>query len=69
MSTRVRSAGFKTADFNRVVKAARANGLTISRTEITPDGRIIFDHVPTLAPQSRTASWRAERDARTAEGR
>ena len=44
-------ATFKQADFERAVKAARACGLDIVRSEIGKDGRIILVHTdsPPLA--------------------
>ena len=37
-------ATFKQTDLVRAVKGARAAGLTVSRTEIRPDGSIVLVH-------------------------
>ena len=37
-------ATFKHADIVRAVRAARAAGLDVTRTEIAPDGRIVLVH-------------------------
>jgi hypothetical protein len=43
-------ATFKHADVVRAVKAARAVGLDVVRTEIAPDGRIVLVHRADASP-------------------
>lgn len=59
---------FKQTDIMRAVKAARAVGLDVMRTEIAPDGRIIIVHKSDSAaePQNDLDRWKARRDARSA---
>jgi hypothetical protein len=60
---------FKQADLVRALKAARASGLAVMRTEISPDGRIIIHHSNTgpIEPEDEFEAWRARRDARSAK--
>lgn len=48
-------ARFKQADLTRAVKAARAAGLEVTRTEITKDGRIVLVHT-SVADEPERAS-------------
>lgn len=59
-------ATFRQADYVRAVKAARASGLDVVRSEIGPDGRIILVHSAEkdAAPESEFDAWRVKRDAR-----
>lgn len=59
---------FKQADVTRFVRALRACGLAIARTEVGPDGRIVVIHGPAVssADISELDAWRAKRDARSA---
>jgi hypothetical protein len=61
-------ATFKQADIVRAVKAARACGLDVVRTEIGPDGRIVIVHQPEKAPgpASEFDEWKAKKHARSA---
>lgn len=63
-------ATFKQADLVRAVKAARACGLQVLRTEITRDGTIILFHNNDDKaggdPVSAFDEWKAKRDARAA---
>lgn len=63
-------ATFKQADLVRAVKAVRACGLDVVKTEIGPDGRIIIHHNDsgTTEPEDEFEAWRARRDARSAKG-
>lgn len=56
------AATFKQADFERAVKAARASGLDIYRTEVAKDGRIILVHQPIASSDDLTPP--AEMDGR-----
>lgn len=59
-------ATFKQADLVRAVKAARAAGLEIARTEIAPDGRIILvHHAEEADAQSAFDAWKGQRNARS----
>jgi hypothetical protein len=62
---------FKQNDITRAVKAARAAGLDVVRTEIDRDGRIILIHQKDAAPApvDEFSEWKARRDARAAPGR
>jgi hypothetical protein len=46
------SATFKQADLVRAVKAARAAGLSVTATQIAPDGTIRLIHTESTAPTS-----------------
>jgi hypothetical protein len=60
-------ATFKQADLTRAVKAARACGLAIERTEITADGRIILVHHKSAPePTNDFDKWKEKRNARSA---
>lgn len=62
-----RPAHFSPADLARAVKAVTACGLTVSRTEISPDGKIVLEHAAGLAPTaSPFDEWKAKRDAHKA---
>lgn len=41
-----RPATFKQDDLSRAVKAVRAAGLDVARTQILPDGTIVLIHTP-----------------------
>lgn len=59
---------FRQSDVTRAQKATIAAGLTVARTEIAPDGRIVIYH-DAPAPddnQSPYEKWRAEKNARQA---
>ena len=59
------AATFKQSDLVRAVKAARACGLEVMRTEIAADGRIVLVHhiEATTAPKSDFEKWKAQRNA------
>lgn len=58
-------AHFRQADLTRAVRAARAGGLAVVRTEIEPDGRIVLIHAAAAEPPATPFDeWRARRDAR-----
>lgn len=61
-------ATFTQADVTRAAKALRAAGLDVVRTEIAPDGKLVFVHnQETISDQaSALDQWRAKRDARSA---
>ena len=46
-------ATFKQADLTRAVKAARAAGLDVARTEIMPDGMIRLIHSAEVTSESK----------------
>lgn len=52
-------ATFKQCDVVRAVKAVRAAGLDVSRTEIGPDGRIVLIHKADFAVEPAEASLEA----------
>ncbi len=56
---------FRQHDLARALRAAAKAQVVVSRTEITPDGRIILFHAHEL-PAAATPfdEWRARRDAR-----
>lgn len=56
---------FRQADIVRAVKAARACGLEVARTEIAPDGRIVIVHKLEVVPSAASPfdEWKARRDA------
>lgn len=61
---------FTQAELERAMRAAKATGLPISRTEIAADGAIVIHHdksdaADTLTPYQR---WRAGKDASAAQG-
>lgn len=62
-----RPATFKQADLARAVKAVRAAGLDVVRTEIGADGKIVLHHHSevTSEPATPLDEWRAKRDARS----
>jgi len=62
-------ATFKQSDLVRAINAARACGLTVARTEIDRDGRIVLTHATgsEAAPLlNELDAWRAVKHARTA---
>lgn len=61
-------ATFKQADLTRAVKAARAAGLDVARTEIGPDGKIVLvHHAETISGAlSPLDEWKAKKNARPA---
>lgn len=64
-----RRATFTQAQLTRAIKAAQAAGLTITRCEISPDGRIVVSTESEAAPPPDPfADWKAARDARRAQG-
>ena len=58
---------YKSVDLTNAIKAARAAGLTISQTQIAPDGTITLVHtgpgnaLPELSPDDQLAEWQASR--------
>ena len=62
---------FTQADVTRAAKGAIAAGLPVSRTEIAADGRIVIYHDAPVTVDNLTPfeKWRAEKDARAAQGR
>lgn len=63
-------ARFTQAEIERAIRGAKACGLEARRVEITPDGAIIIHHDKTQDGDTMTPyqRWRAERDARAAQG-
>ena len=62
-------ATFKQCDVVRAVKAVRAAGLDVARTEIGPDGRIVIVHKADVSAEPADAAsetWRAKRNTRPA---
>jgi hypothetical protein len=62
-------ATFKQCDVVRAVKAVRAAGLEITRTEIGADGRIVIVHKAQAIAEPADAAleaWKAKRNARPA---
>lgn len=59
-------ASFKQADLARAMKAVRAAGLDVARTDILPDGtiRLIHKAEVTSDPATPFDQWKAKRDAR-----
>lgn len=60
-------ATFKHADLVRAVKAARAAGLEVTRTEIAPDGRIVLVHKADASAQVSASpydAWKAANGSR-----
>jgi hypothetical protein len=57
-------ATFKQADVMRAIKATRAAGLEIQRTEIERDGRIVLIHkqgsIPDDTPDAALQDWKAK---------
>lgn len=56
-------ATFKQADIKRAIRAARAAGLEIERTEIRRDGRIVLIHKPRIPDDTSDAAlqeWKAK---------
>jgi hypothetical protein len=56
-------ATFKQADVVRAIKASRAAGLEIERTEIGRDGRIVLIHKPRIpddTPDAALQEWKAK---------
>ena len=60
-------ATFKQADYVRAVKAARAVGLAVVRSEIGSDGKIVLVHTDdkVASPDCEFDTWKAKRDARS----
>jgi hypothetical protein len=64
MATRKAPVLFRQVDLTRAVRATRAGGLEIVRTEIDRDGRIVLVHAADSTPAATPFdSWRAQRDA------
>lgn len=62
-------ASFKHCDIVRAVKAVRAAGLDVARTEIGPDGRIVIVHKAEISAEPADAAlenYMAKRNARPA---
>jgi len=57
---------FRQADLVRAVRAAKACGLDVVRTEIGTDGKIVLVHALDVAaaPASPFDEWKAKKDAR-----
>lgn len=49
------------ANVSRAIKAVRALGLEVVKTEIAPDGTIRLTHSETTVPQDSWTSWKASR--------
>lgn len=49
------------ANVTRAIKAVRAQGLDVVKTEIAPDGTIRLTHSETAAPKDSWDSWKAGR--------
>jgi len=58
-------ASFKQADLARAMKAVRAAGFEVARTDILPDGTIRLIHKAEVASDPATPfdQWKAKRDA------
>lgn len=55
---------FRQSDVTRAMKAAKACGLDVVRTEIGPDGRIVLIHAAEVtSAASPFDEWKAERHA------
>jgi hypothetical protein len=61
-------ATFKQVDVVRMIRAARAAGLEVARTEVSPDGKIVLVHKTesSAAPLAPYDEWKAKHDARQA---
>lgn len=59
-------ATFRQADVARAVRAVKAAGLDVVRTEIGPDGKIVLVHASevTSEPANPFDEWKAKKDAR-----
>ena len=65
----IRPPKFRQTDYVRAVKAVRASGLSLTRSEITPDGRMVFIHASEPAsPSNEFDAWKANRNASQTQG-
>jgi hypothetical protein len=62
---RSKASSFLRSNVSRLIKAAKKNGIPISRVEISPDKIVIFSGDP--VPETNTSpleNWRAQRGSR-----
>jgi hypothetical protein len=59
-------ASFKQADVTRALRAVKAAGLDVVRTEIGTDGKIVLHHHSEVSSEPATPfdEWKAKHDAR-----
>ena len=62
-------AAFRQADVQRLIRAAKAEGVSVVGYEVRPDGAVRLLTGETEEPQrDELEEWRARRDQRKAEG-
>jgi hypothetical protein len=64
-----RASAFRQIDVSRACRGAAAAGVEISKVEIDTDGKIVIvARNGDQKPASELAKWKAQRDARQAQG-
>lgn len=57
----MRRATFTQAELTRAIKAAKSAGMTVTRCEISPDGRIVLSEVAEAPEEDVFGAWKAKR--------
>ena len=60
-----RRATFTEAEIKRAIKAAKGAGMTVTRCEISPDGKIVLSEAPAESADNPFDAWKAKRESGT----